>query len=154
MPFLLSPLHPRITSRISAPMPRVAMVTTETTEVTTKKSGRAQTVANQAGQVAVKGPEEPVDLGFESPLTDLESEGDAEPPPPKKRRRKAKVAEPVVYDIPPVETKSCTFKGKGGSTHTREPQFTNICFLGRLGYVRSMRSIWLTSPIDCAPRLV
>jgi len=93
-------------------MPHVSGITPETTEVTTRKSGRARTVVNHASRVAVKGPEEAVDLGFESPLTDLESEGDAEPPPPKKRRRKAKVAEPVVYDIPPVKTKTSTFKGK------------------------------------------
>ena len=95
-------------------MPPSARIATETTEITVRKSGGARTVVNHLSQVAVKGPEEPVDLGFESPLTDLESEGDAEPPPPKKRRRKVKVAEPVVYDIPPVETKTCTFKGKRG----------------------------------------
>jgi len=96
-------------------MPRVARTTTETTKATTRGSGRARTIANHASQVAAKGPGEPVDLGFESPLTDLESQEDAEPPPPKKRRREAKVVEPVVYDIPPVETKMSTFKGKRGA---------------------------------------
>ncbi len=49
------------------------------------------------------------DPGSESPLTELEDE---QPPnPPKKRRRKTKVVEPVVYDIPPVESKMTTFRG-------------------------------------------
>ena len=95
-------------------MPRIARATAETPEAPTRESGRLRTVVNQAIQAAVEGPEELMDLGFESPLTDLESEGDTEPPPPKKRRRKAKVAEPVVYDIPPVETKTSTFKGERG----------------------------------------
>lgn len=92
-------------------MPRVARVSTEATGVTTRTLGRAQTVVNHASQTTARGP---TDSGSESPLTDLESEADTEPPPPKKRRRKGKVAEPVVYDIPPVETKTSTFKGKSG----------------------------------------
>ena len=92
-------------------MPRVARATKETTEVATRKSGRARTVANYVSQVAIQGPENPLDPGSESPLTDLESEEDAEPPP-KKPRRNLKPAEPIVYDIPPVETKTSTFKGK------------------------------------------
>lgn len=51
------------------------------------------------------------DLGSESPLTELEDEQPASPSPPKKRRRKTKVVEPVVYDIPPVESKMTTFRG-------------------------------------------
>lgn len=93
-------------------MPRVAGVTTEITGVTTRRSGRARTVVNYASQVTIKGPEKPMDPGFESPLTDLESEEDAKPPPPRKRGRKVKVSEPVVYDIPPVGTKTSTFKGE------------------------------------------
>lgn len=109
----LSSLHLRDPLRIPAHMPHVARITAKATEVTTsRRSGRLRTVVNYAGQAAVKGPEEPMDPGSESPLTDLESGGDTEPPPPKKRRRKARVAEPVVYDIPPVETKTSTFKGK------------------------------------------
>lgn len=95
-------------------MPRVAKATTGITGVATRRSSRARTAVNYASQVAVGEPEEPTDLGSESPLTDLESEGSAEPPPREKRRRKAKVVEPVVYDIPPVETKTSTFKGMNG----------------------------------------
>ena len=51
------------------------------------------------------------DLGSESPLTELEDEQPPSPSPPKKRRRKTKVVEPVVYDIPPVESKMTTFRG-------------------------------------------
>src|SRR6266581_6279418 len=51
------------------------------------------------------------DLRSESPLTELEDEPPPSPSPPKKRRRKAKVVEPVVYDIPPVESKMTTFRG-------------------------------------------
>ena len=51
------------------------------------------------------------DLGFESPLTELEDELPPSPSPPKKRRRKTKVVEPVVYDIPAVESKMTTFRG-------------------------------------------
>ena len=51
------------------------------------------------------------DLGSESPLTELEDEQPSSPSPPKKRRRKTKVVEPVVYDIPPVESKMTTFRG-------------------------------------------
>ncbi|KAI0634612.1 UV-endonuclease UvdE-domain-containing protein [Trametes polyzona] len=60
------------------------------------------------------------DDGFESPLTELGDDGPAadgeeEPVSPKKKRtRRKKNAEPVVYDIPPVETKTTTFKGRLG----------------------------------------
>ena len=64
--------------------------------------------------MVVKGPEKPMDPGFASPLTDHEPEGSPEPPP-KERRRKAKILEPVVYDIPPVEMKTSTFRGKNGA---------------------------------------
>lgn len=61
-----------------------------------------------------------MDLGTESPLTDLEPEESAEPPPKKKRRKRVKAIEPVVYDIPPVETKMATFKGTNyGSQYAR-----------------------------------
>ncbi|KAI0041905.1 UV-endonuclease UvdE [Auriscalpium vulgare] len=39
---------------------------------------------------------------------------DADDPPPKKRRRKVKSEEPVVYDIPPVESKTTTYQGRLG----------------------------------------
>ncbi|KAH9968187.1 UV-endonuclease UvdE-domain-containing protein [Russula dissimulans] len=50
----------------------------------------------------------------ESPLTELSDSDDQPADPPKKRRRKSKVAEPVVYDIPPVESKTTTFRGRLG----------------------------------------
>ncbi|KAH9974004.1 UV-endonuclease UvdE [Lactifluus volemus] len=49
--------------------------------------------------------------GEESPLTDLDD--DQPVSPPKKRQRKAKVVEPVVYDILPVESKTTTYQGVG-----------------------------------------
>ena len=94
-------------------MPRVARVAAETVAATARRSGRTRTVANYASQTAIEEHEEVMDPGFESPLTDLESEG-AVVPPPKRKRRRVKIAEPVVYDIPPVETKTSTFKGKNG----------------------------------------
>ncbi|KAI8989013.1 UV-endonuclease UvdE-domain-containing protein [Trametes punicea] len=55
------------------------------------------------------------DAGFESPLTELDDEAAAEEVVPKKKRtRRKKDIEPVVYDIPPVETKTTTFKGRLG----------------------------------------
>jgi hypothetical protein len=45
----------------------------------------------------------------ESPLTELESEDHS--PPRKRRRRKTKVFEPVVYEIPPVESRTTTYRG-------------------------------------------
>lgn len=54
-----------------------------------------------------------IDLGNESPLTDIEDEEVSQEEvksPPKKRRRK-KDPEPIFYDIPPVVTKETTFKG-------------------------------------------
>ena len=96
-------------------MPRVARLTTETMEVATRRSSRARAVVNYASQMAVKGHENPIDPALESPLTDFEPEGSPEPPPPKKRRRKAKILEPVVYDIPPVEMKTSAFRGKNGA---------------------------------------
>ncbi|KAH9077821.1 UV-endonuclease UvdE [Lactarius deliciosus] len=51
----------------------------------------------------------------ESPLTELESEDQQQPQsPPRKRRRKTKVVEPVVYDIPPVESRTTTYRGRLG----------------------------------------
>ncbi|KAI0761361.1 UV-endonuclease UvdE [Trametes elegans] len=59
--------------------------------------------------------EEKADAGFESPLTELEEDALVEEVSPKKKRaRRKKHAEPVVYDIPPVETKTTTFKGRLG----------------------------------------
>jgi hypothetical protein len=116
--FLLSFLHLRVPFRIPVRMPRVARATTEIAVATTRRSGRPRTVVNYASQMAVE-EHEVVDPDPESPLTDLESEGAAEPPPKRKRRRRVKVLEPVVYDIPPVETKTSTFKGRSG-----DPSFT------------------------------
>lgn len=112
--FLLSLLHLRVPPGIVVRMPRAARVTTETVVATARRSGRPRTVANYASQMAVEGHEGVMGSVSESPLADLESEGAAEPPPKRKRRRRVKVAEPVVYDIPPVETKTSTFKGKSG----------------------------------------
>lgn len=49
------------------------------------------------------------DEAFDGPLTDIDDEPAEKSP--KKRRRRTKTQEPVVYDIPPVETKSTDFKG-------------------------------------------
>ncbi|KAL7284751.1 hypothetical protein ACG7TL_002058 [Trametes sanguinea] len=56
------------------------------------------------------------DAGFESPLTELDEDVPVEEEAPKKKRavRRKKNTEPVVYDIPPVETKTTTFKGRLG----------------------------------------
>ncbi|KAI9060043.1 UV-endonuclease UvdE [Trametes sanguinea] len=64
--------------------------------------------------------EEAVDLKadarFESPLTELDEDVPAEEEAPKKKRaaRRKKNTEPVIYDIPPVETKTTTFNGRLG----------------------------------------
>ncbi|KAI9464142.1 UV-endonuclease UvdE [Lactarius psammicola] len=53
----------------------------------------------------------------ESPLTELESEDQQQQQlrsPPRKRRCKTKVVEPVVYDIPPVESRTTTYRGRLG----------------------------------------
>jgi len=72
---------------------------------------------NYASQDALEEHEEVMDLGGESPLTDLESEEGVKSPPKRKRRR-VKPTEPVVYDIPPVETKKSAFKGKNGDPNS------------------------------------
>jgi UV DNA damage endonuclease len=92
-------------------MPHIAKVTTGKVEVAPRRSSRTRTIVNYSSQVAIEEHEEPADLGTESPLTDLEPEETAEPAPKKKRKRMVKVIEPVVYNIPPVETKTTTFKG-------------------------------------------
>ena len=91
-------------------MQRVTKVTTGSVEVAPRRSGRTRAVVNYASPAATEYGE-PIDPSAESPLTDLESEETAGPPPKKKRRRRVKVVEPVVYDIPPVETKTTTFGG-------------------------------------------
>ena len=50
---------------------------------------------------------------FDGPLTELEEDElvDEDPAPKKKKRTRRKVLEPVVYDIPPVETIETSFKG-------------------------------------------
>lgn len=118
--FLLSLLRLRVPPTILFCMPRVARVATGTVEVTPRRSGRTRTVVNYSDQVAIEKHGERMDLGTESPLTDLEPEESAEPPPKKKRRKRVKAIEPVVYDIPPVETKMTTFKGTNyGSQYAR-----------------------------------
>jgi UV DNA damage endonuclease len=70
-----------------------------------RSSRRIQTAQTKSPNLLL----EREDPGSESPLTELEDE---QPPnPPKKRRRKTKVVEPVVYNIPPVESKMTTFRG-------------------------------------------
>lgn len=69
--------------------------------------------------------ESKVDAGFESPLTDLDDDGSADVKTPKKKQtRKQKVKEPVVYDIPTVETKTTTFKGEHKRVYTRSVRVT------------------------------
>lgn len=97
--------------RVPFRMPSIARVTTGAVEVTPRRSGRTRTAVNYARLVAVEEHERPMDPGAESPLTDLESEEITEPSPKKKQKRRAKVMDPVVYDIPPVEIKTTSFKG-------------------------------------------
>ncbi|THH32849.1 hypothetical protein EUX98_g1369 [Antrodiella citrinella] len=53
--------------------------------------------------------------GNESPMTDLDDDSyAASAQTPKKRQRRKKEVEPTVYDIPPVEKKTTTFKGRLG----------------------------------------
>jgi hypothetical protein len=111
---LLSLLRLRVPPRILFHMPPVAIVATGTVGVPPRRSGRTRTVVNYARQMAAEEHERPVDLGAESPLTDLEPEEIAEPK--KKRKRMLKVVEPVVYDIPPVEIKTTSFKGMDGAS--------------------------------------
>ncbi|PIL28869.1 hypothetical protein GSI_08915 [Ganoderma sinense ZZ0214-1] len=56
------------------------------------------------------------DGALDGPLTELEEDElvDEEPAPKKKRRTRKKVVEPVIYDIPPVDTKETSFKGRLG----------------------------------------
>jgi hypothetical protein len=79
------------------------------------------------------------ELERESPLTDLGDDSDQHVSPPKKRRRKAKVVDPVVYDIPPVEPKTTTYRGvsctNSWSRLAMLIHHTHMMFLGRLGYV-------------------
>lgn len=111
-------------------MPRVARATTEKVVVATRRSTRSRTIVNYTSQLAVEEPEEVMDPGSKSPLTDLESEGVAEIPPKRKRRR-TKVTEPVVYDIPPVETKTSKFKGKSGNPGSRAESPAYNCLTPR-----------------------
>ncbi|KAF9781404.1 UV-endonuclease UvdE-domain-containing protein [Thelephora terrestris] len=110
----LSLLRLRVPSTFLFCMPHFARATTGKFEVAPRRSSRTRTVVNYSSQVTIEEHEEPADLGTESPLTDLEPEEMAEPAPKKKRKRTVKVIEPVVYDIPPVETKTATFKGRLG----------------------------------------
>lgn len=81
-------------------------------ETETVSSSRRSTRTRKKA-ILVKPPPDIVDLGYESPLTELDDdEASLEPKAPsKKRRRRKKDVEPIVYDIPPVETKETTFKG-------------------------------------------
>ena len=117
-------------------MPRAARVTTGTVGVTPRRSGRTRAFVNYAGESIAKKRKESMDPGTESPLTELESEGSVEPPPKKKRGRRAKVTEPVVYHIPPVETKTTSFKGTNDFKLVYGLEFTDGRCSGRLGYVR------------------
>lgn len=56
------------------------------------------------------------DDAFDGPLTELEEDelADEKPAPKKQKRTRKKVSEPVVYDIPPVETIKTSFKGRLG----------------------------------------
>ncbi|RPD75940.1 UV-endonuclease UvdE [Lentinus tigrinus ALCF2SS1-7] len=64
----------------------------------------------EAQDVVEEKPE--ADDAFDGPLTDLDDEPAEKSP--KKKRRRTKAQEPVVYDIPPVETKTTNFKGRLG----------------------------------------
>ncbi|KAI0649749.1 UV-endonuclease UvdE [Trametes meyenii] len=78
-----------------------------------KKRKVIYTEGSVAGEDDPANPKE--DMRFESPLTELDDETEANKSPSKKKRtRKKKNTEPVVYDIPPVETKETTFKGRLG----------------------------------------
>ena len=135
--FLLSLLRLRVSPGIPVRMPRAARVTTGTVGVTPRRSGRTRAFVNYADESIAEKRKESMDPDTESPLTELESEGSAEPPPKKKRGRRVKVTEPVVYHIPPVETKTTTFKGTSDSKLVYGLNFTDNRCLGRLGYVRS-----------------
>lgn len=77
-------------------------------------------------------------LRSESPLTELESEDQQQPrSTPRKRRRKTDVVEPVIYDIPPVESKTTTYRGLVSYSFSYYQLNTQLPFLGRLGYVRT-----------------
>jgi hypothetical protein len=80
----------------------------------------------------------PDEDGEESPLTDLDD--DQPVSPPKKRQRKAKVVEPVVYDILPVESKTTTYRGMCFAPILGKKHHTP---LGRLGYVSTYLCIFL-----------
>ena len=78
-----------------------------------RKKRKVVYTEEQLGEDELAGTGEPKDdAGFESPLTELDDDPPVEEEAPKKKRtRRKKNAEPVVYDIPPVETKTSTFKG-------------------------------------------
>jgi hypothetical protein len=59
---------------------------------------------------------------------------------PKKRKRKAKVIEPVIYDIPDVERKETTFKGKP------HPQVSAPLLMGHSPHFRSIRICTFLAP--------
>ena len=148
---LLSLLRLRVPPRILFRMPPVAGVTTGTMGL--RRSGRTRTVVNYAHQVTVEEREGPIDTAVESPLTDLGSEGVAESPPKKKRRKRTNVIEPVVYDIPPVETKTTSFKGMDGVSMGAYSRVYTLKF--RPFGIRAFRtpSMSYAKPIDRSSRL-
>lgn len=109
---LLFFLRLRVISGATVHMPRAARIATEAVVTANRRSGRSRNVVNYASQTAVEEHEETMDLSFEGPLTDLDSEGTTEPPQKRRQRRRAAATEPIVYDIPPVKTKASTFKGE------------------------------------------
>jgi hypothetical protein len=82
-------------------------------------------------------PIEPKSEREESPLTDLDDESEQPVSPPNKLRRKTQVVEPVVYDIPPVESKTTTYRGVilSDSWSCLVELKLHTLFSGRLGYV-------------------
>ncbi|TFK86218.1 UV-endonuclease UvdE [Polyporus arcularius HHB13444] len=89
---------------VSSPEEAKALIRRTSTRKKTK------VVYTEEVQDAVEGEQ---DDAFDGPLTDPDDEL-AEEKLPKKRKRRTKTQEPVVYDIPPVETKITNFKGRLG----------------------------------------
>lgn len=76
--------------------------------VSTRLSAKKETETIEVVQETFKTIPARVNGDQNSPLTEIEEDA---PEPPKKKRRRAKVVEPVVYDIPDVEKLSTTWKG-------------------------------------------
>ncbi|KAM5546068.1 hypothetical protein V8D89_000194 [Ganoderma adspersum] len=106
------------------PLPPLAVPPTGTALVSTpeeasafirRSSTRKKNTVDYA-EDRLQGVDGRADDAFDGPLTELEEDElvDEEPAPKKKRRARNKVVEPVVYDIPPVETMETSFKGRLG----------------------------------------